>query len=289
LNTETGDISSDREFNQPAKQERSCASAHPGIPLSVRCLCRDLASAEPEAPCKAPAPRRGRQPRDCRSRRRHDQCRRDLDPHGGLPVNRPGSSDGGPSRTTSGRGRPQARRSAGASRPVRAQAPRAENREDRLESRNPVLSGGQASRATDAILTSGPLGLCRADDSTATRLMQSATAGFTCPAIIPERERPLKYRHLPTRSLGWSGLDPAVPDSHETGQSAPGNRSIRSACEGRNIRRSAHERCPCRGHVRYSAKVTACREISAVMIACAAEIGEVGDRADRDDLRAAAL
>jgi hypothetical protein len=26
-----------------------------------------------------------------------------------------------------------------------------------------------------------------------------------------------------------------------------------------------------------------------VMIACAAEIGEVGDRADRDDLRAAAL
>jgi hypothetical protein len=28
---------------------------------------------------------------------------------------------------------------------------------------------------------------------------------------------------------------------------------------------------------------------SAVMIACAAEIGEVGDRADRDDLRAAAL
>jgi hypothetical protein len=29
--------------------------------------------------------------------------------------------------------------------------------------------------------------------------------------------------------------------------------------------------------------------IAAVMIACAAEIGEVGDRADRDDLRAAAL
>jgi hypothetical protein len=28
---------------------------------------------------------------------------------------------------------------------------------------------------------------------------------------------------------------------------------------------------------------------TAVMIACAAEIGEVGDRADRDDLRAAAL
>jgi len=27
----------------------------------------------------------------------------------------------------------------------------------------------------------------------------------------------------------------------------------------------------------------------AVMIACAAEIGEVGDRGDRDDLRAAAL
>jgi hypothetical protein len=47
LNTETGDISSDQEFNQPAKQERSRASAHPGIPLSVRCLCRDLASAEP--------------------------------------------------------------------------------------------------------------------------------------------------------------------------------------------------------------------------------------------------
>jgi hypothetical protein len=31
------------------------------------------------------------------------------------------------------------------------------------------------------------------------------------------------------------------------------------------------------------------RARSAVMIACAAEIGEVGDRADRDDLRAAAL
>jgi len=30
-------------------------------------------------------------------------------------------------------------------------------------------------------------------------------------------------------------------------------------------------------------------QVSAVMIACAAEIGEVGDRADRDDLRAAAL
>jgi hypothetical protein len=29
--------------------------------------------------------------------------------------------------------------------------------------------------------------------------------------------------------------------------------------------------------------------VAAVMIVCAAEIGEVGDRADRDDLRAAAL
>jgi len=136
------------------------------------------------------------------------------------PSPSPGFSDGGPNRTTSGRGRPQVRRSAGASPPLRAQAPRAKNLEDRLESRNPVLSGGQASRVTDAILTPGPLGLCRADDDTATRLMQSATAGFACPSIIPERERPLKYRHPPTRSPGWSGLDPAVPDSPGTGQSS---------------------------------------------------------------------
>jgi len=165
------------------------------------------------------------------------------------PSPSPGFSDGGPNRTTSGRGRPQVRRSAGASPPLRAQAPRAKNLEDRLESRNPVLSGGQASRVTDAILTPGPLGLCRADDDTATRLMQSATAGFACPSIIPERERPLKYRHLPTRSPGWSGLDPAVPDSHETGQSVPGNRSIRSACEGRNIRQF---RCPAELSGRYA-------------------------------------
>ena len=158
------------------------------------------------------------------------------------PSPSPGFSDGGPNRTTSGRGRPQVRRSAGALPLVCAQAPRAENHEDRLESRNPVLSGGQASRATDAILTSGPLGLCRADDSKATRLMQSAIAGFACPSIIPERERPLKYRHLPTRSPGWSGLDPAVPDSHGTGQSAAGKGSIISVCGGRNIRRSGRSR-----------------------------------------------
>jgi hypothetical protein len=96
------------------------------------------------------------------------------------PSPSPGFSDGRPNRTTSGRGRPQVRRPAGASPPLRAQAPRAKNLEDRLESRNPVLSGGQASRVTDAILTPGPLGLCRADDDTATRLMQSATAGLAC-------------------------------------------------------------------------------------------------------------
>src|SRR6516162_6477845 len=55
------------------------------------------------------------------------------------PSPSPGFSDGGPNRTTSGRGRPQVRRSAGASPPLRAQAPRAKNLEDRLESRNPVL------------------------------------------------------------------------------------------------------------------------------------------------------
>ena len=107
------------------------------------------------------------------------------------------------------------------------------------------------------------LGLCRADDSKATRLMQSAIAGFACPSIIPERERPLKYRHLPTRSPGWSGLDPAVPDSHETGQSAPGNRSIRSACEGRNIRRSVSESRRFLYHAPYLAKLAGHREISA--------------------------